>query len=79
MKWAHDLLRDISADSLLIVRALAIAGFAQFLITAALKYHATKEFNMQEFGMGMGAVITAVGLALKLNARADDKPEGDKP
>lgn len=74
MKWIHDLLTEFSSDSVSIVRVLAVCGFVEYLALAAGEFWRTSHFQMQDFGVGMAAVIAAVGVALRLGEKSEVKP-----
>ncbi|HET8689323.1 MAG TPA: hypothetical protein VFM18_22160 [Methanosarcina sp.] len=50
-----------------IVRVLAVISFIQYLGSEAWVLYKTTVFDAQSFGIGLGAVIAGVGVALKFN------------
>ena len=77
MNWIHNLLSEFSSDSPSIVRVLALAAMAEYLVLAAIDTWRSGHFQMQDFGIGMGAVILAVGGALKLGEKSE--PQEPRP
>jgi len=50
-----------------IVRVLAVVSLIQFLGSEGYVVYKSGAFDAQSFGMGLGAVIAGVGVALKFN------------
>lgn len=63
-----DIITVTSGDAVDITRIMALIGFAVFLGLAVYNVVvAHNHFNGMDFGSGLGAVIAATGLAIKMN------------
>lgn len=69
MKYLKDILTEIDGESYSTARAAALAGLLEYLVLAAWDFFQSGHFQMQEFGIGLGAVIAAVGVAIKMGEK----------
>ena len=60
-----------------LVRVLSIVAFAQFLGSELFVVYKSVSFDAQAFGIGLGAVIAGVGVALKFNPDDTQKKDGN--
>lgn len=72
MKLFTDILTGIDGESFDVIRVLALAAVA---IALALQTYVVvwkgQPFDVQSFGIGIGAVFAAAGAALNLKARTE--------
>ena len=59
-----------------LVRVLSLVAFAQFLGSELFVVYKSVAFDAQAFGIGLGAVIAGVGVALKFNPDVKDSNVG---
>jgi hypothetical protein len=65
VKFLKDLFTELDNETYSTARILAIAGFCEYLGLAIADFVKNGHFAMQDFGIGLGAVIAAVGMAIK--------------
>lgn len=65
--WLKHLLTLSDNTTYDIVRVLAVVSFIQYLGSEGWVLYKTTVFDAQSFGIGLGAVIAGVGVALKFN------------
>lgn len=66
-KWIDDALTETNNHTYDIVRILALTGAVQYLgLNLYEVIHMSKDFDMLNFGIGLGSVFAGVGVALKL-------------
>lgn len=56
------------------IRALAILGVLEYLVMAGYVAYSTKTFDLQNFGVGLSAVLVAAGAAVTAKATTEAKP-----
>lgn len=63
-----DVLTTTSGEAIDIVRVMSLVAFAAYLGLAIYDVVFQKNpFRYQDFGIGLGAVITATGVGIKMN------------
>jgi hypothetical protein len=82
MKWLKDALTESDGESydhirMLAVLAVVIGLALQVWVVVRWAGPSPQAFDMQSFGLGLGAVFAGVGAALKLKPEAPVK--GDAP
>ena len=74
MKWPRYLC-GVDNETPDLIRLLALASIAVFLVLACWAVmHDRQSWDAQQYGVGLGAVIAAVGAALKLAQDTEPKP-----
>ena len=64
----HDMITTVSGDAVDIVRIMSIIGFATFIALAIYNVIIKGQpFDYQSFGIGLGGVIAATGVGIKMN------------
>lgn len=68
----HDIITTTAGDAVDIVRIMSLLGFATYLGLAIYAVVWQKQpFSYHEFGIGLGAVIAATGIGIKMNSDND--------
>jgi len=57
------------------IRILAILGVAEYLVMSGYVVYSTKTFDLQNFGIGLSAVLLAAGAAVTAKATTEPKPQ----
>lgn len=65
--WLKQLLTLSDNATYDIIRVLSVIAFIQYLVSEAFVLYKTMVFDAQSFGIGLGAVIAGIGVALKFN------------
>jgi hypothetical protein len=66
-----DSMTGIDGQSYAFAKVLGCVGYMVFLALSTAAFLKTGVFNMQEFGLGNAAVITAMGAAIKLSETSE--------
>ena len=73
MNWLKDIVTGIDGVSYDVVRVLAVIAVAEALgLAAYVVVYKGQAFDMQSYGIGLGAIFVSVGVALKL--KQDTEP-----
>ena len=77
MNWLKDIVTGIDGVSYDIVRVLAVLGVAEALgLAAYVVVIKGQPFDLQNYGIGLGAIFVSVGIALKL--KSDTEPSAEE-
>lgn len=74
MNWAQKMLTETDNDTPCVVRIGASLGLFIGLALTCLGWALAKPFDIQAFGIGLGALLGSVGIALKLKPEQEPKP-----
>lgn len=76
MKLFVDILTGIDGESFDIIRVLALVSVAMALaLEAYVVICKGQPFDVQAFGIGMGAVFAAAGAALAMKSKTEPEPK----
>lgn len=74
MKWLQDMLTEQDGTTPCVVRIGATVGLCIGLALSAAGWYFGKPFDVQNFGIGLGALLGSVGAALKWKPEQEPKP-----
>lgn len=64
MKWLRDILTDYDGTTYDTGRCVGVFLIASMVVFEAVAVWHGKAFDAQEFGVGVAAILTAIGLAI---------------
>lgn len=74
-KWFNDIVTEPNNSTICLIRVVAILGFIYAIVTHAYSiFHLHAVFDIQQFGISFGTMLTTLGAALGLKTDSSTTP-----